>query len=102
MGKLVLAAMQAQIAALEHAIFGHVRRRWGKRQLAEHEDCSTREVMRRVARGIYCQPEIENGRCYWWSDSYRRVPATADTPAARAARNPALRPRKPAQASSET
>jgi hypothetical protein len=79
-----------------------VRERWTKRKLAEKEGCSTREVMRRVKRKVYVEPEIENGRCYWWSDSYRRVPSTADTPAMRAARNPQLRPRKPTPTSPET
>ena len=94
--KLILAELGARIVALEQRAFGRTRRRLSKKQLAEQEACSTREVMRRVARGIYSQPEVENGRLYWWSDSYRRVPATADTPEARAARNPRLR--KPTQA----
>jgi hypothetical protein len=100
--KLLLDAIHARLDALEKKTFGHVRQRWSKRQLAEHEGCSTREVMRRVARGIYAQPEVENNRVYFWSDSYRRVPSTADTPAMRAARNPQLRPRKPTQTSPET
>jgi hypothetical protein len=95
-GKLIVAEIIAHLAALETAVHGAPRRRWGKRQLAEHEDISTREVMRRVARGVYAQPEIENGRLYWWSDSYRRVSGTADSPAAKAARDPRLR-KKPAQ-----
>ena len=102
MSKLVLAAIHARLDALEKRTFGHPRRRLSKRQLAELEGCSTREVMRRVARGIYSQPEIENGRIYFWSDSYRRVPSTADTPAMLAARNPQLRPRNPTPTSPET
>ena len=102
MGKLILDAIHARLDALEKRTFGHVRERWGKRKLAEKEGCSTREVMRRVKRKVYAEPEIENGRCYWWSDSYRRVPSTADTPALRAARNPQLRPRKPTPTSPET
>ena len=97
MGKLILDAILARLDALEKKAFGHVRERWSKRKLAEKEACSTREVMRRVERGVYSQPEIENGRLYWWSDSYRAVPSAADTPAMRAARNPQLRPRKGAQ-----
>ena len=100
--KLIIAEMQAQIAALQRAVHGHVRERWGKRKVAEKEGCSTREVMRRVKRGTYSQPEVENGRLYWWSDTYRRASGTADTPEARAARNPALRRRKSTQASPET
>jgi hypothetical protein len=100
--KLIIAEMQAQIAALQRAVHGHVRERWSKRRLAEKEGCCTREVMRRVKRKVYAEPEIENGRCYWWSDSYRRVPSTADTPAMRAARNPQLRSRKSAPTSPET
>jgi hypothetical protein len=89
--KQILAAVLARLAALEQKTFGHVRHRWSKQQVAEHEGVSTRTIDRGVARGIYAQPEVENGRLFWWSDSYRRVPATADTPAARAARNPRLR-----------
>jgi hypothetical protein len=100
--KLIIAEMQAQIAALQRAVHGHVRERWSKRKLAEKEGVTPREVMRRVARGIYSQPEIENGRVYFWSDTYRRVPSTADTPAMRAARNPQLRPRKPTPTSPGT
>ena len=95
MGKLVLDAILARLDALEKKTFGYVRQRWSKRQLAEHEGKSPRSIDRGVERGTYARPEIENGRCYWWSDTYRRVPATADTAAARAARNPALRKPKP-------
>jgi hypothetical protein len=89
--KFQFAAVHARLAALEQKTFGHVRHRWSKRQVAEHEGVSTRTIDRGVARGIYSPPEIENGRLYWWSDSYRVVPGAADTPAARAARNPRLR-----------
>jgi len=88
MSKPELAAIQHRLAALEQKTFGHERQRWSKRQLAEHEGVSTRHVMRGVKRGIYAKPEIENKRCYWWSDSYRCKPVAADTAAARAARNP--------------
>ena len=94
MSKPLLAAHSARLAALELAQFGHVRHRWSKRQLAEHEGVSTRTIDRGVARGIYTPPEVENKRCYWWSDTYRRVSGTTDTAAARAARNPRLRPRR--------
>jgi hypothetical protein len=97
MSKPELAAVQARLDALENATFGHTRRRLTKRQVAELEGCSTRHVMRGVARGIYAKPEIENKRCYWWSDTYRRVPGTTDTKAARAARNPRLRARHAAE-----
>jgi hypothetical protein len=100
--KLILAAIHARLDALEKKAFGHVRERWNKRKLAEKEACSTREVMRRVERGVYTEPEVIGGRLYWWSDSYRRAPSTADTPAMRAARNPQLRRRKPTQTSPET
>ena len=69
MSKLVLAAVLARLAALEQRTFGHARQRWSKSQLAKHQGISTRSVDRNVARGIYVQPEIENGRCWWWSDS---------------------------------
>ena len=89
--KVILDAILARLDALERKTFGHVRQRWSKRQLAEHEGKSTRSIDRGVKTGIYAQPEIENGRLYWWSDSYRRGAATADTPALRRARNPQLR-----------
>jgi hypothetical protein len=89
--KLTLAAICARLEVLEKNIFGHVRQRWSKRQLAEHEGISTREVMRRVKRRVYTPPEVENRRLYWWSDSYRLEPASVDSPELRAARNPALR-----------
>jgi hypothetical protein len=93
MSKLQFAAVHARLAALEQRTFGYVRHRWSKRQLAEHEGVTPRTVDRGVVRGIYAQPEIENGRLYWWSDSYRRVPGAVDTAAMRAARNPRLRVR---------
>ena len=94
MGKLILDAILARLDALECVTFGQPRQRLSKSALAKREGISTREVDRRRASGVYAAPEIENGRLYWWSNSYRRVSATADTPAARAARNPRLR--KPA------
>jgi hypothetical protein len=99
--KPTLTAVLARLDALEKKTFGHVRRRLSKRQVAELEGKSTRSVDRGVERGIYARPEIENGRCWWWSDTYRCEPATADTPEGRAARNPRMRSRKPAQASPE-
>jgi hypothetical protein len=91
MSKPLLAAMQARLDALERATFGEAHRRLTKRDLATLEGCSTRHIMRGVKSGIYRAPEIENGRCYWWSHNYRLKSASADTPAARAARNPKLR-----------
>jgi hypothetical protein len=88
-----IAALSARLDALEQKAFGHARRRLTKRQLAELEGISTREVMRRVARGVYAKPEIENGRCYFWSDGYRCKSVTGDTAKARAARDPRLRAR---------
>ena len=100
MSKPLLAAIQHRLDALEQKAFGHACHRLTKRQVAEIEGCSTRHIDRGVKRGIYAPPEIENGRCYWWSNTYRCVPGTADTKAARAARNPQLR--KPARTSLET
>jgi hypothetical protein len=69
------------------------------------EGCSTRQIMRKVEQKLLPPPDdVINKRLFWWSDSierYRRR-AQADSPAARRARNPALRPRKPAQATSAT
>lgn len=92
MSKPLLAAIQARLDALERATFGHPRHRLTKRQLAKLEGCSTRSIDRGVVRGIYRAPEVENNRCYWWSDNYRCASGGVDTPAARAARNPRLRP----------
>jgi len=91
MTKLTHAAIAARLDALERVTFGYVRRRLTKRQLAEIEGCSTRTIDRGVARGVYAQPEVENKRLFWWSDTYKHTAAAADTPAARAARNPRLR-----------
>src|SRR5262249_10494002 len=83
----------ARLDALEVAVHGHVRRRWSKRQLAEQEGISTRTVDRRVADGVYVSPEVESGRLYWWSDSFRRGAGVTDTPALRPARDPRRRKR---------
>jgi hypothetical protein len=91
MSKLQIAALAARIAALECVTYGHARERLSKSALARREGVTTRSIDRRVKRGDYVPPEIENGRLYWWSDSYRRVPVTADTPEGRAARDPRLR-----------
>ena len=93
MSKPLLAAIQARLDALERATFGEAHHRLTKRQLAELEGCSTRSIDRGVVRGIYAPPEIENGRCYWWSNSYRRESSKPDTKASRAARDPRLRVR---------
>jgi hypothetical protein len=92
MGRIVIDTILARLDVIEQALFGTVRRRLTKRQLAELEGCSTRHIDRGVKRGIYRAPEIENNRCYWWSDNYRCSSGAVDTPAARAARNPRLRP----------
>lgn len=91
MSKPLMSAVQARLDALENATFGHTRRRLTKRQLAELEGCSTRSIDRGVARGVYVPPIVENHRCYWWSDGYRRRSTAADTATARAARSPRLR-----------
>ena len=88
MGKLALDAILARLDALEQKTFGHVRQRWSKRQLAEHEGVTPRSIMRGVERGKYAQPMVENGRLYWWSDSYRLKDGIADTAAMKAERDP--------------
>ena len=93
MSKTTLVAIQLRLDALEQVTFGHTRRRLTKRQIAELEGCSTRHIDRGVVRGIYAPPEIENNRCYWWSDSYRLESTKPDTMASRASRNPRLRPK---------
>jgi hypothetical protein len=94
MGKLVFDAIHARLDALERAMFGQVRRRLTKRDVAELEGVNPRTIMRGVGR-LYAKPEIINKRLYWWSDTYRLQRGKPDTAAARAARNPGLR--KPAQ-----
>jgi hypothetical protein len=94
--KLALNDIRARLAALESAVYGHSRERWSKRKVAEHDGVNPRTVMRGVGT-VYAKPEVENGRLYWWSDTYRLKPAAADTPALKDARDPRLR-RKGAQA----
>jgi hypothetical protein len=95
--KLLFDAINARLDALETAAGGRPRRRLSKTQLAEVEGCSPREVMRRVARKALPPPDdIINGRLFWWSDSiedHRRkhTRAEADSPEAKAARDPRLR-----------
>jgi hypothetical protein len=91
MSKPVIAAILARLEALERAFYGEPHERLSKSALAKREGITPRSVDRRVVAGTYAQPEIENGRLYWWSHSYRLTPGTADTPAMRAARNPRLR-----------
>lgn len=104
MGKLVLDAILARLDALEAAAFGRPRQRLSKAELAKAEGCSTRQVMRKVEQNLLPPPDdVINNRLFWWSDTIERhrrerVRAEADSPAARAARNPQLRPRKPATA----
>ena len=105
MGKVALDAINARIAALEEAAFGRPRQRLSKAELAKAEGCSTRQVMRKVEQKLLPPPDdVINNRLFWWSDTIERhrKRAQADTLAARRARNPALRPRKPAQPSPET
>jgi hypothetical protein len=106
MGKLALDAINARLDALETSAFGRPRRRLSKTEVALQEGITPRTVMRRVKDGTLPPSDnIINGRHFWWSDSLERHRgrnrARADTAAARAARNPALRPRKPAQPASE-
>jgi len=91
MGKIIIDAILARLDALETALHGRPRRRLTKGDLAKQEGITTRSVDRRVAEGkLPPADDIISGRLYWWSDSLEchRKPATADTAAARAARNP--------------
>jgi len=99
MGKLDLDAIHARLDTLETTVLGRPRTRMSKAGLAKAEGCSTRQVMRRVKQKLLPPPDdVINGRLFWWSDSIERhrKRGKADTPAARAARNPRLR--KPAPA----
>lgn len=104
MGKLALDTIHNRLDALERLVLGHIRRRETRAQRARRKGVSTRTIARRVAAGTEDQPEIENGRWYFWVDEpeqSRRAPSTVDTPALKAARNPRLR--KPAaEAASST
>jgi hypothetical protein len=100
--KPILAMINARLDALERQVLGYTRRRETKAERARRRGVSTRTIARRVADGTEDQPEIENGRWYFWVEEPEQRPAGADTPAARAARNPALRRRKSTQASPET
>ena len=106
MGKILLEAICARLDALESAQFGGPRRRLSKAELARREGCSTREVMRRVhvKDGRLPPPDdVIRGRLFWWSDSverHQRQRAQADTPEAKAARDP-RRLRKPKPATTE-
>jgi hypothetical protein len=103
MSKLVISVIHARLDALERLVLGHTRRRETRTQRARRKGVSTKTITRRVADGTEDQPEIENGRWYFWVDEPEQRPAaTTDTPAARAARNPALRRRKSPQTSPET
>jgi hypothetical protein len=95
--KLILDTILARLDALETAALGRPRKRMSKSEVADHEDCSTRTVDRRVANGtLPPSDDVINGRHFWWSDTLERPRGKADTAAARAARNPRLRS-KPAQ-----
>jgi hypothetical protein len=105
MGKQIIDAILARLDALETAVLGRPRKRLSKSEVAKAEPCSTREVMRRVKAGRLPPPDdVIGNRLFWWSDTIERhrKRGKADTPAARAARNPGLRPRKPTQTSPET
>jgi hypothetical protein len=99
MGKLILNAILARLDALETTVLGRPRRRLTKRDVAELEGIDPRSVMRGVKRGTYAEPEVENKRLYWWSDTYRLKAGSADSAAAKAVRDPRLR--KGAQARAE-
>jgi hypothetical protein len=108
MSKLVLDAILVRLDALERRVLGRARSRVTKAEKARREGVSTRTITRRVDAGLLEQPEIINGRWYFWVDeageSQRGIAHTnttvTDTAAARAARNPRLR--KPAHSSPET
>ena len=103
MGKLILDAILARLDALECARSGNPASGSQEARLAKREGVGPREVdRRRLKRGIYAAPEIENGRLYWWSDSLPSAsPPRLTAPRARAARDPRLRS-KPAQTPLET
>jgi hypothetical protein len=98
--KLILDTILARLDALETSALGRPRKRLSKAELAKAEGVTTRTVDRRIEQQILPpSDDVINGRHFWWSDSlerHRRKRTQADTPAARAARNPRLR--KPTRA----
>jgi hypothetical protein len=86
MSKLILTAILDRLDTLEKAVLGHTRRRETRAQRARRKGVSTRTIARRVAAGTEDQPEIENGRWYFWVEEPDR--ATPDTPTLKAGRNP--------------
>jgi hypothetical protein len=102
MSKPLLSAILARLDALERRVLGHTRRRETRAQRARRKGVSVRTIARRVADGTEDQPEIENGRWYFWVDEPGQSQPerrTVGTLATKAARNPRLR--KPAQTSPE-
>jgi hypothetical protein len=88
--KLILNTILARLDALETATLGRPRKRQSKAEVAKDEGCTTRTVDRRVKQGLLPpSDDVIGGRHFWWSDSLERF--RADTPEARAARNPRLR-----------
>ena len=106
MNKIILDTILSRLDALETAAGGRPRQRLSKTELAKAESCSTRHVMRKVEQKLLPPPDdVINGRLFWWSDSlerYRRKRTQADTPAARAARDPRLRARHAAERAIES
>jgi hypothetical protein len=103
MSKLLFDAILARLDALERKLLGRARRRISRAEKAKLEGVTPRTIARRVAAGLLEQPDIINGRWYFWVDEagqlQRGTSATAmtntmeatDTAAARAVRNPRLR-----------
>jgi hypothetical protein len=98
MRKFDFTTLLARIDTLEHRVLGYTRRRETRAERARRKGVSTRTITRRVDAGTEDQPDIINGRWYFWVDEADKQPPP-DTPAARAARNPRLR--KPTQNSPE-
>jgi hypothetical protein len=94
MSKLALDAIAARLDTLERRVLGRVRCRVTKAEKARREGVSTRTITRWVDAARLEQPEIINGRWYFWVDEGRppRRDIT-DTAEARAARDPRLRKR---------
>jgi hypothetical protein len=93
MSKLALDAILARLDALERRVLGHARRRVTKAEKARLEGVSTRTIARRVDAGLLEQPEIINGRWYFWVDEAGQPErGITDTDAMKTTRNRLRRP----------
>jgi hypothetical protein len=68
MAQPVLATINARLDVLERKVLGHARRRITRAEKARLMGVTPRTIARRVAAGQVEQPDIINGRWYFWMD----------------------------------